>query len=290
MANNEAVLFEDDGLPMLEDVGPWASTKYRKIGYYSSMFSSSMKRKWDCRVYMDLFAGPGKCRVEETGEILPGSPLLALGVADPYDKYVFCEKDPESMEALRLRVKRYFGERDVSFIQGDVNDTLDTLLSEIPRFSCAYKGLSFCFVDPCKMGDLELAALRAISENLYVDFLVLIPTYMDINRNEYIYARNDCNALDRYLGTDTWRQRWQDPNWRFKEFGIFVADEFCRQMQNLGYIYEGPEDMELVRTDTGNNLQLYHLAFFSKSRLALSFWRETKRNTTPQLSLWLRRS
>jgi beta-lactamase superfamily II metal-dependent hydrolase len=48
----------DDGLPAAE-VGPWAVEKYRRVGMYAEIFSTGMKNRWDCRAYIDLFAGPG---------------------------------------------------------------------------------------------------------------------------------------------------------------------------------------------------------------------------------------
>jgi len=95
----------DDGLPIPE-VGGWAETKYRLVSLYDSLFSTGMKRKWDQRVYIDLYSGSGYSRVRHSDKILLGSPLLALSVADPFDKYIFCEEDPELLDALQQRVRR----------------------------------------------------------------------------------------------------------------------------------------------------------------------------------------
>ena len=177
MINNER-LYEDDGLPNSE-IHSWASQKYQRVSYYGSLFSSAMKNKWDCRVYLDLYSGAGKGRVKETGDILPGSPLLALNSNDPYDMYVFCEQEPQYLEALQARVTNYFPGSNCVYITGDTNDSVNQILSALPTFNNTYKGLTLCFVDPCNMGQLKLQTLAAIASALYVDFLVLIPTYMD---------------------------------------------------------------------------------------------------------------
>ena len=52
-------LCEDDKL-LMPEVRIWAKNKYEKIGYYADLFASSMKRKWDCRVYLDLFSCAAK--------------------------------------------------------------------------------------------------------------------------------------------------------------------------------------------------------------------------------------
>jgi hypothetical protein len=51
--------------------------------------------------------------------MLLGSPLLALGV--PFDKYIFCESDPELLGALQSRFSRYSPTANATFICGDCN-------------------------------------------------------------------------------------------------------------------------------------------------------------------------
>jgi hypothetical protein len=54
----------DDGL-VVPEVGVWAEEKYRIIELYDALFSSGMKRKWDCRVYIDLFSAAGHAKTKE---------------------------------------------------------------------------------------------------------------------------------------------------------------------------------------------------------------------------------
>ncbi len=281
----DSELLKDDGL-ILPEVEIWAVTKHKKIEYYGRMFASSMKKKWECRVYIDLFAGAGKARIKRSKKIIPASPLLALNIDDPFDKYVFCDKDPENIDALKQRVQSYFPERDCTFIVGDSNECVEDVLKAIPHFSKGYKGLTFCFVDPYKAADVRFQTIKKIADQIYVDFLILIPSYMDINRNCGNYLKSSNVCLDKYLGTDVWRRDWKELHSKKKDFGLFITEEFCLQMKNLGYIYESLSDLELIRMETRQNLPLYHLAFFSKSELGLKFWRATRKGTADQLSFW----
>jgi len=281
----DAELLKDDGL-ILPEVGIWAVTKHKKIEYYSRLFATSMKRKWECRVYIDLFAGAGKACVEGTKKIIPGSPLLALNIDDPFNKYIFCDKGPENIAALNQRVQSSFAERDCTFIIGDSNDCVEDILKTMPRFSKGYKGLTFCLVDPYKAADIRFQTIKKIADSIYVDFLILIPSYMDINRNRENYLKPNNACLDVYLGTDVWRENWKQMRPKKKDFGLFITEEFCLQMKNLGYIFESSSDLELIRMETRQNLPLYHLAFFSKNNLGLEFWRTTRKRTTDQLSFW----
>ena len=70
------------------------------------IFTTSMRQKW-FTVYVDLFAGPGKSKVKDTGEIIKGSPLAALDLAYAFSKYIFVEADSESLNALEKRIAPY---------------------------------------------------------------------------------------------------------------------------------------------------------------------------------------
>ena len=141
----------DDGL-MLPEVGPWAVEKHRRIGYYASIFAASMKGRWNCRVFIDLFAGAGKAKLKESGRIIVGSPLVVLGLDTPFDKYLFCELLPEHAEALRKRVASSFPARDATVLNANANTDIEDIIGRLPRFDASYKGLSLCFVDPFNQG------------------------------------------------------------------------------------------------------------------------------------------
>jgi len=281
----EEALCEDDGL-LTPKVGRWAEEKHRRIAYYVSMFATSMKDKWDCRVYIGLFAGAGKGRMAGSGRIVPGSPLLALNIKYPFDHYVFCEREPEYVQALEQRVGDYFPHVDCECIQGDCNVAVDDIVGTVPRFTKDYRGLTFCLVDPYGASSLAFTTLEHLASRLYLDFLVLIPTCMDIRRNESYNSSKENPILDRYLGTTTWRDEWVDPARPTSDFGIFIAERFCEKMKGIGFLYESSADMDLIRTYGERGLELYHLAFFSKHDLGLRSWRRTKKGTRGQLDLF----
>src|SRR6266481_8308703 len=105
---------EEDGL-ITPEVGAWAETKYGIVELYGELFSTGMKYKWDTRVYIDLYSGAGQSRIRGTSRLVYGSPLLALQVPDPFDKYIFCDEDGELMEALKKRTKRLKPDIDAYF-------------------------------------------------------------------------------------------------------------------------------------------------------------------------------
>ena len=65
------------------------------LDLYDALFSSGMKNKWDQRVYIDLYAGAGFSHIQGTSTFLKGSPIIALTVDCPFDRYIFCEENEE---------------------------------------------------------------------------------------------------------------------------------------------------------------------------------------------------
>lgn len=273
---------QEDGLLCAEDVGAWTEDKYKLVWLYDSLFSTGMKNKWEARVYIDLFAGPGVAKIKGTGKLLWGSPLLALQVKDRFDKYIFCEKDALYLDALKKRAKRITAESDMSFITGDCNEQVEAICAQIPKASKDYRVLSFCFVDPYDLS-VRFSTIKRISES-YVDFLVLLALQMDASRNMSNYLNPSNRKLDEFLGRDDWRERWARQS-STKGFPQFLAEEYAGQMQTLGYLPVPFHRMKQVRSDL-RNLPLYRLALFSRHDLGYQYWDEVLKYSTSQASLW----
>lgn len=63
----------DDHL-YIDEAGPWAVRKYKLVEYYSNQFATSMKKKWDIRVYIDLYSSSGYSRIKGINNITVTSP------------------------------------------------------------------------------------------------------------------------------------------------------------------------------------------------------------------------
>ena len=274
---------EDDGL-ITPEIGPWAEQKYRLVSNYCEMFAKSMKARWDCRVYIDLFAGAGHSKFENTSRIVHASPLLALGIAEKFDRYILCEKDDTKCEALRKRVSLAYPEVDVSIIRGDVNEKVDEIIEKIPSPSRKHKVLCFCFADPYNLKNLRFQTIRRLS-TIFVDFLVLIPTGMDADRNVSHYLRPQDHTVDGFLGAGGWRELWREAERRNEKFGSFLTEQFGAEMKNLKYIYSGIGSTVIIRS-IPQNLPLYRLAFFSRHSLGKKFWIEARKYSKDQLELF----
>ncbi len=274
---------EDDGL-ITPEVGDYAEEKYRLVGLYAELFAKSMKGKWGNRVYIDLFSGAGRSRIKNTSRIVPASPLLALNIKDRFDRYIFCELELEKIAALKLRVEREYPDVDAHYIQGNTNKNVEVILEKIPMYHPGFKVLCFCFVDPFNLENLHFETLRRMATR-YVDFLVLIPSGMDANRNISKYSKEENKKVDKFIGDNGWRTKWELAEAKGESFSRFLPDQFGQRMVDLGYIYSGIQDMKPMRL-TEKNVLLYHLAFFSRSELGKKFWDQARKYSADQQSLF----
>src|SRR6266852_3603835 len=231
MVGQDEIRPVDDGR-VCPEVGSWTEEKHRLVSLYATLFSSGMKEKWGKRVYVELYAGAGYSRIRGSSKLIVGSPLLALRVKHPFDKYIFCEENPENLDALKFRVKHTAPTAEVVYVRGDCNIVAADILDKIPAGSSTDTVLSLCFADPFDIG-LRFETLRSLSRR-FVDFLVLLAVYMDANRNYERYVSDDATKVDEFLGSTTWRDRWAIARGKAVGFPQFLAMEFASSMEALG--------------------------------------------------------
>ena len=152
-------------------VGEWGRQKYLRVWTYASIFARGMKHLHRHRVYIDLFAGAGKAVLRETGELVLGSPLLALSVPDPFTKYIFCDDDAERVAALRTRVERGYPWADCTIIQAPAADAVPQIVAALPTDGSV---LSFCFADPYDLSFDFRIVERLAAGKRRIDFLILL--------------------------------------------------------------------------------------------------------------------
>lgn len=281
-SGSQSLRVNDDGL-VSPEVGGWAESKYRLLALYDELFSTGMKNKWDQRIYVDLYAGAGYSRIEGTSKFLKGSPIIALTVTHPFDKYVFCEGRDDLLSALKARVQRIAPEAKVAYVPGNCDAEIEKICKEIPKGSASNKVLSLCLVDPFDFG-LKFETLRRLS-TVFIDFVVLLAVGMDANRNYEHYVEGDSTKIDEALGNTEWRKRWKAGGARRKDFRQFLALEFSRSMESLEYIKQPLDRMKLVRS-VEKNLPLYYLALFSRHETAYKFWGDVLKYSTDQTQFW----
>jgi hypothetical protein len=132
--------------------------------------------------------------------------------------------------------------------------------------------------------NLRFRTIETLAQK-FVDFLVLIPTNMDAQRNVHNYVQLGNTKVEYFLNSRSWRENWKSAESEGQSFGAFITNQFGVKMQSLGYHYGGLQDTVQIRLQP-KNVPLYRLAFFSRNDLGVKFWMESLERTSQQLRLF----
>ncbi len=229
-------------------VGEWTKDKLLVLERYLPGYLQATKRAID-RVYVDAFCGPGTNKVEETGEEIPGSPLIGLASqaqnGTKFTKYFFIDNNQQNIDELRSHVTRSGLESQCSLIRGDVNEVLPRVIGGLHKRAPTFVFLDTQGIEP------HWSTIQAIAD-WRVEFLINFPLGMAINRNpdsrrtlEY-FGTEECLPLLHLQGTTKVRG---------------LSDFYKRRLTELGFV-RTTEDDRLIKTQM--NQALYYLIFVSK--------------------------
>jgi three-Cys-motif partner protein len=261
---NEQEISAADGLPVRSS-GAWAEEKLYFLRRYLDIFSNGMKNKWGGKLYyVDLFAGPGRCRVRGSEKEFDGSPLIALNDFD-FANYYFFESEPACVAALDARAKTRTPNKleKVQIIPGDCNKEIEKV--EIPS-----EGLGVAFIDPTGISQITFETVRKLIADRKIDLIINFPEDMAIRMNLHQYTESDESALTSFVGSARWRGL--SPT-SFDQACSEIAREYLANLGTLGY---PSVDSDWIPVKTDNNALLYYLLFASKNPKGNDFWRKIK--------------
>jgi len=253
-----------DGL-LTRSSGVWTANKLYLWHQYVGITTKAMAGKpgWDAGLfYVDLFAGTGICEDRDTGEWFPGSPLIAANAPRPFTKILLVEKDPNCAAALRARMDRSPAASRYRIFEGDCNQCVKDVVSEIPE-----RALTVAVIDPPGL-DVHFDTISTLAQGRRVDLLVLFADAMDGLRNLESY-RSAGSRMDLVMGPSSeWREAvdalpFPSP--------ATTRDALCgvyeRQLaRRLGYEFISHQAVH------GPNGPLYRLVYASKDARGLDFW------------------
>ncbi len=249
----------NDGLPARVS-GKWARRKHHYLGNYCGIATGAVGKKWPGGVvYLDVMAGPGRCREEETSEEFDGSPLLAL--QHDFAAYYFVEEHADGYAALHARLQNHPKRERVRLFNQSWVD-----LVEKGEFQFDARTLVVAFIDPTGIAALPMSAMQRLMRNPHIDLLVTIQYALGIVLNAPHYARREEGeyALDHFLGTSEWREwQWKDSS----ELGRRAIEAFCAKIEASGF--KGARSISVPEIRP-----LYQFAFFSRHPLGAKFWQE----------------
>jgi three-Cys-motif partner protein len=213
--------------------GDWTEVKLAKLEKYlrayRTIFSGNEKARHFKTWYVDAFAGTGSRAnpsssgfihedlfaedVYEDAEIKgyrDGSARIALGLDDPFHRYLFIDKSRNRVAELKKMI-----EADhpgllsrCDFRQGDANQVLTTWCQQRDWM----KERAVIFLDPYGM-QVEWSTVQTLAATKGVDLWYLFPLGIGVARllkRDGNLDESWANRLDSVFGTKDWRERFYE--------------------------------------------------------------------------------
>lgn len=174
-------------------------------------------------IFVDAFAGPGLSRVrtrekaaEPPGlfgldpesdaaevEFLKGSPRVALDIANPFNFYIFVEREGQRIAELKGLKVEYALTRDVTVRGGDANAALQSWLASGIDWQ-HYRAV--VFLDPFGM-QVPWSTIEALARTKAIEIIINFPLGMAIQR--LLTKSGDIPqdwqvSLDAFFGSKDW--------------------------------------------------------------------------------------
>lgn len=194
--------------------GSHTERKLDVVAKYLSAYVTVMKRQNFELHYVDGFAGSGASTSSqepdeasepglfETGAITVGSPLRALQIDPPFDRYLFIDSNEQNVASLDAQVKQYPSGARATVAHGDANERIAEFCETLRRNRLAR---AVVFLDPFGLA-VKWETIVGLAQTGKVDLWYLVPVHgmsRQIKDNgEFLQSATRIDAL---WGSDAWR-------------------------------------------------------------------------------------
>jgi three-Cys-motif partner protein len=92
---------------IFNEFGEWSVFKLIALVYFMNVYTRIIRNQdWVKKMrYIELFSGSGLCQINEKGDLVAGSPVLATKAARSFDELVLVEMNEDYCRALNSRMK-----------------------------------------------------------------------------------------------------------------------------------------------------------------------------------------
>jgi three-Cys-motif partner protein len=260
-----------------DEIGIWSEVKLAIVREYAAAYSKIMEAwrrdkinrlSW---IYIDGYAGPGYHVSKATGEVVEGSPVIAMNIVPAFHEYHFIDTEPARSQQLR----DIAGDRkNVYTYTEDCNTVL--LRDVFPRAKHSDYRRALCLLDPYNIDltwDVIEAAGKSGSVDMFLNFMI-----MDINRNALRKRvekslQSKVDQLTRLVGDESWKEAgYRKVETLFGEDYQKVSnEEFAEWFRQRLITKAGFKHVSKpMPMKTKNNAVIYYLYFASQKPAALN--------------------
>jgi hypothetical protein len=115
---------------VVQCVNMWAERKYYYLDRYLTATKPARKKyaKNGNAVYIDLFAGPGACRIKKTKEEILGGALRVIKAEEPFNRIILNDLAHDNYIALKMRTPSR-----AEIHNKDANAVIDNIVDDLSK-------------------------------------------------------------------------------------------------------------------------------------------------------------
>jgi three-Cys-motif partner protein len=263
--------------------GLWSFKKLIFLEYYIKPYLLILSNRYRKKCYfIDFFSGCGANSIEKEKINSIGSPLVSLlkgvihnkskNLNNRFFKWIFVEINSDFCDALQKRIdqtckiiKERTGEtlvngQDIEVIPGDVNISIDKLVSKLEEESKSEEIAVLAFIDPYKFSAIQWETVKKLLHLRYVDVIFTMPT------GTLRRGGDTCKQKEKFLSPSLLSAC---SNKRFcdipeENLGELYAKDIVNVMgRSISFFEKGAS----VRNST--NAEIYRIELFSHSNKAV---------------------
>lgn len=261
MQFDPVIKVENDGFVSGSE-SSWLIEKNRLIyGYFESFFQN-LRGNYDDIVFVDLCSGSGVNKIGDSAEHILGSPLFTLASPLEFSKYIFCEKDEEKANALKVRVNKSFRSQNILVLQGDTNNMIDKLQVYIPQTTRKNRVAMLCLLDSGSM-DIHFETVEFLAD-MKASFVNVQSFELNSFYNYQLYQNESRELLNNYLGK-AWSSFHHEETIESNElFYRYLVRSYKERMDELGYRSAG--GFHRIKDNPEFVIPVYYMGFYSTTQ------------------------
>lgn len=250
--------FSDDDLPVTA-AEPWVRNKVNIIRQYLTAFVGNQISRVDDVIFVDLFAGNGLYSIGAKKEVFPSAALMALSLDLPIAKFVLCEPDAERARVLKIRINKYFRNKNVVLLEGKPDEILDRLSLYVPESKGEYRSSTFCLCDPFSL-DIPFDVISKLAAREY-SFLLPFTFALNDQLNYSFYTSDNRERLKKFIGGQSNLERLEHKLENNTQFYKRLIRAYENNILSLGHNVS----TSVHKLDSGlMEMPMYYMGLFSR--------------------------
>ena len=269
-----------DGFPVLES-NTWYLDKLGIIQSYIKAYHKRFDLRNKTKMLVYIGAGPGMVVTKKKGQAVFGTPLDILSQPEQFQRYLFCEKNPEYAKALKVLIGKNHPKKHTVIVEGDITETIEKLSPYLPEKIGSTQTAILCIID-LQSFDLDFETVKILAA-MDVDFL-LVNSYAHTAYYDYnFYLEEERETMNAYFGS-SWARLAETAELNSDlSFFLLVIKAYLEQIRHLGYNVAGT--LHKYNLDKAL-VPYYQIAYCTKSKVLKSLKKKMVEETSKQIELF----